>query len=172
MEKYQFAINYPAFLTFLSETAIMYPDLREKALFAEIIKAAKSYRFPADDTYGLIAQSVLDKVERELHKELPKATWADMTTRSNIDLGREQCASDIINHITNVLRPHYDTEKFICHNEAEVADCDQWICSHCGINLTEWTKVVVDEEENDTTYHEYTFKFCPECGPKVVDRHE
>ena len=55
-----------------------------------------------------------------------------------------------------------------CYNMASVADCDEWICSHCGINLAEWVRVVVDEEENDTMYYEYTFKFCPECGHKVV----
>ena len=59
-----------------------------------------------------------------------------------------------------------------CYNLADVADCDEWICSNCGVHLTEWTKVVIDEEENDTTYYEYTFKFCPECGHKVVNRHE
>lgn len=57
-----------------------------------------------------------------------------------------------------------------CYNLAEVADCDQWICSNCGINLTEWTKVVIDEDTNDTTYHEYDFKFCPECGHKIIER--
>ena len=55
-----------------------------------------------------------------------------------------------------------------CCNLSEVADCDKFICSNCGINLAEWVRVVVDEEENDTMYYEYTFKFCPECGNKVV----
>lgn len=56
-----------------------------------------------------------------------------------------------------------------CYNLAEVADCDQWVCSHCGINLAEWIRVIVDEEENDTMYYEYKFKFCPECGHKIID---
>ena len=37
-----------------------------------------------------------------------------------------------------------------CYNMASVADCDEWICSHCGIDLAEWVRVVVDEEEDDT----------------------
>ena len=85
---------------------------------------------------------------------------------------RGTLASVFINYINNVLRPYYEKEKVTCHNLAAVADCDQWICSHCGINLTEWAKVVFDEDTNDTTYHEYCFKFCPECGHKVVSRYD
>ena len=54
-----------------------------------------------------------------------------------------------------------------CYNLAEVASCDEFICSNCGIDLVEWTKKVVDEENNDEMYFEYTFRFCPNCGYKV-----
>ena len=60
--------------------------------------------------------------------------------------------------------------KKTCYNLAQVADCDEWICSHCKINLTDWTKVIIDEEENDTIYFEYCFKYCPECGHKIIER--
>lgn len=173
MEKYQFAVNYPSFLNFLTELSVQYPEERQQGLFAEIIKAAKIYKFPSNEVYELIAQSVLDKVESDLHRTLPKSlTTSDMSMMSSLDLGKERRSYELINYINNVLRPYYETEKVTCHNLSAVADCDQWVCSHCGINLTEWTKVVVDEEENDTTYHEYCFKFCPECGHKVVSRYD
>lgn len=57
-----------------------------------------------------------------------------------------------------------------CCNLADVADCDEFICSNCGIDLVEWSRKVVDEDENDTMYYEYEFKFCPNCGHKVVSR--
>lgn len=57
-----------------------------------------------------------------------------------------------------------------CTNLSAVADCDEFICSSCGIHLSDWVKVVIDYDENDTTYHEYCFKFCPECGHKVEDK--
>ena len=30
-------------------------------------------------------------------------------------------------------------------------------------------RAIYDEDAEDTTYHECEFKFCPECGRKVVE---
>lgn len=57
-----------------------------------------------------------------------------------------------------------------CYNLADVADCDEFVCSACGIDLVEWARKIVDIDESDTTYHEYAFKFCPNCGRKVVSK--
>lgn len=47
-------------------------------------------------------------------------------------------------------------------NLSEVADCDQFICKECGINLTNWERV-----DGNMWAEEYEFKFCPNCGRKV-----
>ena len=57
-----------------------------------------------------------------------------------------------------------------CHNNNEdYADCDQFVCSECGIELQDWHRVERDEDDGDITYHEYTFKYCPNCGRKVEE---
>ncbi len=54
-----------------------------------------------------------------------------------------------------------------CHNaNTDYADCDQFVCSNCGIELQDWCRVERDEEDGDVTYHEYEFNFCPNCGAK------
>ena len=175
MEKYQFAISYPSFLTFLTELASMHPDKRDEGLFAEILRAAKAYKIPSDDVYALIAHNVLDKIERHTHKSLPNKqdpSWSDICMCTSYDLGKQDAGHELLNYIDNTLRPHYDTYKYTAFNVSAVADCDEWICSHCGLHLSDWTKHVYDEDTADTTYPEYSFKFCPECGHKVVDRYD
>lgn len=54
-----------------------------------------------------------------------------------------------------------------CENIAErYADCDEFVCSKCGIHLMEWVEVRIDED-NDETYCEYEFKYCSNCGAKI-----
>ena len=51
----------------------------------------------------------------------------------------------------------------------EYADCDQFVCFKCGIELQGWTKVIRDEETEDITHQEYEFKYCPNCGRKIIE---
>lgn len=51
------------------------------------------------------------------------------------------------------------------HNENnDYADCDQFVCSECGIELQDWHRVERDIDDGDISYHEYTFRYCPNCG--------
>ena len=43
-------------------------------------------------------------------------------------------------------------------------DCDQFICSNCEIELQGWYRVERDEDDGDETHHEYSLKYCPNCG--------
>lgn len=55
-----------------------------------------------------------------------------------------------------------------CHNvNSDYAECDQFVCSNCGIELQDWHRVERDEDNGDVTYHEYEFKYCPNCGAKI-----
>lgn len=63
-------------------------------------------------------------------------------------------------------------KQLTCVNKSEVADCDEFICSNCGIDIVDWTKRVIYEDNGDELFYEYTFKFCPECGHKVVSNHD
>ena len=54
-----------------------------------------------------------------------------------------------------------------CHNvNPDYAECDQFVCSNCGIELQDWHRVERDED-GDITYHEYEFKYCPNCGADI-----
>lgn len=64
----------------------------------------------------------------------------------------------------------YDVDKVVeqCENVAEkYADCDEFVCSKCGIHLGEWVKVSIDEDYDDEIHSEYVFKYCPNCGAKI-----
>lgn len=55
-----------------------------------------------------------------------------------------------------------------CENIAErYADCDEFVCSKCGIHLMEWVEVSIDEDYDDEIHSEYVFKYCPNCGAKI-----
>lgn len=59
----------------------------------------------------------------------------------------------------------------LCHNENhDYAECDQFVCSNCGIELQDWHRVERDEDDGDVTYHQYEFKYCPNCGAKIDKR--
>ena len=55
-----------------------------------------------------------------------------------------------------------------CHNVSYYAECDQFVCSNCGIALQDWRRVDRDED-GEVTYHEWEFNYCPNCGAKVDD---
>jgi len=62
----------------------------------------------------------------------------------------------------------WDYEEDTSKNLAEeYDDCDQFICSKCGIELHGWTRVERDEDTGEETHHEYVLRFCPNCGLKI-----
>lgn len=59
------------------------------------------------------------------------------------------------------------------HNcNEDYADCDQFVCSECGIELQDWHRVERDLDDGDISYHEYTFRFCPNCRARIAEREE
>lgn len=54
-------------------------------------------------------------------------------------------------------------------NMSTVAFCDRFICKNCDLHLEDWVKVVIDPDDGDELHYEYEFKFCPECGAKIVE---
>ena len=79
-----------------------------------------------------------------------------------------ECIEKIEEYIENIPTEtikEKDTKE--CENIAErYADCDEFVCSKCGIHLMEWVKVSIDEDY-DETHCEYEFKYCPNCGAKI-----
>ena len=55
------------------------------------------------------------------------------------------------------------------HNEnKEYHEADEFRCSECGLHLEDWTRYVYDEDSDEEYTQEYVFKYCPECGAKIV----
>ena len=52
-------------------------------------------------------------------------------------------------------------------NLAEYSDA--FVCEKCGIHLEDWSKIEVDEDAEDVSVLEYEFKFCPNCGRRVIE---
>ena len=49
---------------------------------------------------------------------------------------------------------------------------EQFICKNCGIRIEDFSKIVLEEDNDgyvDKLYYEYRFKFCPECGAKIIN---
>lgn len=57
-------------------------------------------------------------------------------------------------------------DAFCLNINPDYNEVDQFICSKCGIHLQEWIKV---EDEEDGWYSEYEFKYCPNCGRKIME---
>ena len=57
-------------------------------------------------------------------------------------------------------------EEYIENKAERYADCDEFVCSKCGIHLMEWVEVRIDEDY-DETHCECEFKYCPNCGAKI-----
>jgi len=53
-------------------------------------------------------------------------------------------------------------------NISDYADVDEFECDACGIRLAEWVRVEEDLDDGELTYHEYSFRYCPNCGRKIV----
>lgn len=53
------------------------------------------------------------------------------------------------------------------NNNEDYAECDQFVCSNCGIELQDWHRVERDEDDGEISYHEYRFKYCPNCGAEM-----
>ena len=51
----------------------------------------------------------------------------------------------------------------------DVAHCDKFVCSKCGIILEDWVETKYDEDDGEAYHYEYEFKFCPNCGRKIVE---
>ena len=68
--------------------------------------------------------------------------------------------------------PSVSTEKTGHNCNEDYADCDQFVCSECGVELQDWNRIERDEDDGEISYHEYTFNYCPSCGAKMAESEE
>lgn len=82
--------------------------------------------------------------------------------------GFADCRDDCAANIRSVPTANVVERKNGKNIAIEYDDCDQFVCSECGIELQDWRRVERDEDDGDVTYHEYRFRFCPNCGAKII----
>ena len=56
---------------------------------------------------------------------------------------------------------------YVTRNLSNISD--RFFCEKCRIYLENWMKCLYYEDTEDTKYQEYEFKFCPECGRRVME---
>lgn len=53
-----------------------------------------------------------------------------------------------------------------------LSESDQFVCSECTVHLEDWHEVYYDYDYGvppSKGLYEFVFKYCPNCGRKVVD---
>lgn len=77
---------------------------------------------------------------------------------------------DTIGEAISAWNKRWKYKKKPCTNiGTDYADTDQFICSNCGIHLQGWYSVKIDDDNGEETHHEYTLRYCPNCGAKVKE---
>ena len=56
-----------------------------------------------------------------------------------------------------------------CTNLSEYDSIDEFECSNCGIILSEYQQIEVDENDGERFFYDYRPYYCPNCGRKIVD---
>ncbi len=46
---------------------------------------------------------------------------------------------------------------------------DEFECSNCGIVLSEYQQIEIDEDDGERFFYDYRPKYCPNCGRKIID---
>lgn len=64
----------------------------------------------------------------------------------------------------------------VTHNISKFNHYDDFVCSSCGIILSDWVQSEYEYDENynvkQVKHPKYKFKYCPNCGKKIVDEYK
>ena len=120
--------------------------------------------FPIEDCKKI--EEIIKALEKELCEDAisrsetieylnTNMAWYDEDGEMTDSDEKLKAITDLINGVPSVAPAPKK-----CHNENhDYAECDQFVCSNCGIELQDWHKIERDEDDGDVTYHEYEFNY-------------
>lgn len=132
----------------------------------EVIKALN-----ADIDFSIESDYDLTKIKPEFQEFADEILKAQKKAIYGLKPASDKIVKEETNRLWNdfVVKTGLNAIGSTCENEnKDYAECDQFVCSNCGIELQDWHRVERDEDDGDITYHEYEFDFCPRCGCKVI----
>ena len=126
-----------------------------------------------DEPRAIYISEALDMAIKALEQEpcedaISRQAAIDLMILALEDDWESDYATDRMNELPPVspLRP----TGYNCNTD--YAECDQFVCSECGIELQDWHRVERDADDGDITYYEYEFKYCPNCGADMRGEQE
>lgn len=88
----------------------------------------------------------------------------------NIDTDMEvKIEEDILQAIDKQAEELGWLDEKTCTNLSEFDSIDEFECSNCGIVLSEYQQIEIDEDDGERYFYDYRPKYCPNCGRKIVD---
>lgn len=88
----------------------------------------------------------------------------------NIDTDMEvKIEEDILQAIDKQAEELGWLDEKTCTNLSEFDSIDEFECSNCGIVLSEYQQIEIDEDDGERFFYDYRPKYCPNCGRKIVD---
>lgn len=88
----------------------------------------------------------------------------------NIDTDMEvKIEEDILQAIDKQAEELGWLDEKTCTNLSEFDSIDEFECSNCGIVLSEYQRIEIDEDDGERFFYDYRPKYCPNCGRKIVD---
>ena len=74
---------------------------------------------------------------------------------------------DELDDIPNLLSDLKKRRETTHNINNEYAECGQFVCEQCGIELQDWHRYEFDEDDQEKHCFEYEFRYCPHCGRKI-----
>lgn len=85
---------------------------------------------------------------------------------------RTEIEDDLLKAIDKQAEESGWLDEKTCTNESEDDSIDEFECSNCGIILSEYQQIEIDEDDGERYFYDYRPKYCPNCGRKIVEENE
>ena len=109
---------------------------------------------------------VFEMLADKIQKEKPIGKFKDTDA---LQKAYESLEKEFTKRSQKLAKLKTQVDEKTCKNIAKMNPVDGFTCSKCGITIVDYVEERFDEEKYDTTYHAYAFKYCPNCGAKVVN---